>query len=211
MNLRLNKVLFSENNNKKTPLEFKDKRWKNEIEYNKITIYLLIACLRICDFYNGVFCQRVIVKKRIYKASFFTTKTPCISPPPPPRYVTPQFQNMHIFHRPFMLNMIWESCLLSCYVTFCISTFPFFFLFNPGEIMWSAGRAPLFLWVKRGVKRRKKQVSIPPFTEGKALRQGRGFSHRPRLRGTGISAGSAARTEAWRECLSVHECARAEI
>lgn len=80
-----------------------------------MNIYLFMTRLHICDFYNGVivFRQRVRVKKTILaeKAELHTTKRRSLQQRPlvsPPRHVTAPFQNIHVFHRPFMSNMIRE-------------------------------------------------------------------------------------------------------
>lgn len=166
------------------------------------------------------FSARVIAKKKRYTKRRSLQQRPLVSPPSTSaiRYTAiPKYA-----HFPSSLHAEYDMGILPSVLLchFLYSDLSFFF--NPGEIMWSAARAPLFLWVKRGVKRRKKQVSIPPFTEGKALRQGKGsLAPAAAARNCGLGSLRMARlgflqdlrpeTEACRKCLSVHVRARAEI
>lgn len=150
------------------------------------------------------FSARVIVKKKKdIQSVVLYNKDPLYLPPPPPRYVTPQFQNMHIFHRPFMLNMIWESCLVSCYVTFCIPTFPFFFFQSRWNHVIGGASASFSLGEKRGETQKEAGV-YPSFHWRKGSPPGEGLSRtgrgceelrigKPENGAPGISAGSAAR------------------
>lgn len=66
------------------------------------------------------------------KLSCETTKRRSLKQRPlvvPQPHVAAQFQNIYSFHRPFTVNMIrnpdQEKSFLSCYVPFCIPSFPF--------------------------------------------------------------------------------------
>lgn len=147
-----------------------------------------MACLRICDFYKVViiFCQTVRVKNkqinksntilaekaelRNYKTPFFKTKTPFI--PPATRCCTiPKYlhfpSSLHDKGTLSISKALSLSLSLSRYVPFCIPSFRF-----STQSRWNH-----VIGVKRGVKHRKKLVSVPPGTEEVVLHQGR--AHAP--------------------------------
>lgn len=144
----------------------------------------------MCDFYNGVSCQRVIVKKKkkIYKASFFTTKTPCISP-------------LHLrdtLHRNSKICTF--SIVPSCWIwygnpAFCLvmSLFVFrpflFFSIQVKSCDRRDERLFFFGWKEGWNAERSRCLSLLSLKERLSAR-GRALSHRPRLRGT-------ANWEAW--------------
>lgn len=135
---------------------------------------------------------------------------------PPPRHVKAHFQNIHIFHRPFLPNMIrepWQEQGSLAWVVFFYSVLSVFVLVFFVQSRWNhviGTSTPFSLGEKRGEA--QKGAGVRP-----SGCSSRGSAHAPgRLRGS-WKPGSLRKhcfcgpTTAGRECWNVRVRARADI